>query len=102
MVAAVTRPSGRLRIERTLPAERLPVGVLLEFERTHPGGSGRKAEAVRHRFGLSLPSWYQQLTAALATREALEHDAVFVRHLQDRLDRAVQRRLELLSRPPPN
>lgn len=78
-----------------------PVAVLLEFERAHPGGSGRKEQAVRLEFGLTLPRWYQQLDRVLRTREALEHDAVFVHHLRDLADRRARRRAGLITRRTP-
>jgi hypothetical protein len=81
-----------------LAAEGIPVGVLLEFERAHPGESGKKQEAVRKEFGLPFARWMQLLRRALASREALEHDPVLARHLRERMEVRARRRAALLRR----
>lgn len=74
---------------------------LLEFERTHPGHSGRKQEAVRVTFGLPYARYVQLLRVAILTTDsdehlaALEHDPVLTHRLADRWRAAVRRRLSL-------
>lgn len=57
-------------------------GDLLDLERewlNRPQHDGRKAEAVRDRFGLSVTRYYQLLNSVIDSAEALEHDAVTTR-----------------------
>lgn len=78
---------------------------LLEFERAHPGHSGRKQQAVRLTFQLPYARYLQLLRVALLTTDSTEHlaalayDAVFTHHLADRWRAAIAARLRLTRFP---
>lgn len=81
-------------------AARPTVVELLEFDRTHPKHDGRKTEAIRHTFGVTVPRYYQLLLDAIETREARRHDALLVRQIHERIHGGARRRLGLLRRKP--
>ncbi|HYT78183.1 MAG TPA: DUF3263 domain-containing protein [Actinomycetota bacterium] len=64
---------------------------ILEFERNWWKVSGRKALAVRARFGMSAARYYQLLNRLIDQPEALEHDPMLVQRLR-RLREARRRR----------
>jgi hypothetical protein len=85
---ATQRPTGALP---TIPE-------LLEFERAHPGSSGKKHEAIRKQFGITPVRYLQLVIAAVATEEALLHDAQLTHQIDARSRRAASDRASLLRR----
>lgn len=83
------------------PVDDVPVEELLEFERSHPGTSAGKAEAVRRTFGIGFARWMQLLRRAVRSRAALEHDALLARHLREAMETRARRRAALITRRPP-
>lgn len=72
---------------------------LLEFERSQPSRhTGQKTAAIAARFGIAAGPYYQQLIAAVRTREAIEHDALLARQIRDRMEAGNRLRLSLIRR----
>lgn len=99
------KPIGALaRWEAEQRAAQRPTGIeptpleLLEFERAHPGPSGRKFAAIRQQFGLTPPRYLQLVIAAVSTEEALLHDAQAAHQIQTRIRTAADDRAALLRR----
>lgn len=101
----VCKPISALaRWETEQRAARRPTGVaptaleLLEFERANPGSSGRKHEAIRRQFGLTVPRYLQLVISAVSTEEALLHDAQAAHQIQSRIRSTADDRAALLRR----
>lgn len=58
--------------------------ALFDFERRHPRAGGRKADAVRLAFGLTLGRYQQLLHKHARTPEALRHDPQLTHQITDR------------------
>ncbi len=56
--------------------------AILDFEHRPPTLALTKEEAIRERFGLSAPRYYQLLNALIDRQEALAADPVLVRRLR--------------------
>ena len=57
-------------------------GEILEFERHWWKYAGAKEQAVREKFDMSSPRYYQVLNALIDRPEALEADPLLVRRLR--------------------
>lgn len=96
--------SALARWEAEQRAAQAPTGAqptpteLLEFERAHPGPSGKKFELIRKQFGLTPARYLQLVIAAVATEEALLADAHAAHQIADRIRNGAERRAALLRR----
>lgn len=85
------------------PAERLDERerALLDFERDWPAHAGRKAAAIRERFGITSARYYQLLNAVLDDPVSTEYDPLTVKRLRRRREeRGRQRATRTLGERP--
>lgn len=68
--------------------------AVLEFERLRWGNPGRKEDAVRTRFGMTMTGYYARLRWILEQPEAAAYDI----HLVQRLNRIAARRRDVRTR----
>jgi len=69
---------------------------ILAYERTHPGWSERKEDAIRAELGITPVRYAVLLNRALDDPDATESDPVLVHHLRARRERSYSGRARLL------
>lgn len=76
----------------------VPVARLVDFAAAHPGPfNGRVDEAIRAELGITPARYFQLLSRAVRTREALEHDPITTNRLLAQANRQVRIRAARLA-----